>query len=215
MARVLIAGEMSGRVRDAFLALGHDAWSCDLLPTESPISGRHYQRDIFDVLATTGPWDLMIGHPPCQFLANSGARHLYIGGRKENGPDPVRWEKMHEAAAFFNKLLNADVPRICIENPIQHAHARELICMYDQGGVQPWQYGHGETKQTTFWLKNLPPLRPADIVLPDYVKYPPGRGNGFKPTVHYESPGADRSVRRSRTYIGIAKSMADQWGPLL
>lgn len=207
--------EMSGRVRDAFLALGHDAWSCDLLPTESPIPNRHYQRDVFDVLSNTGPYDLMIAHPECRYLANSGAKHLYIDGKKENGPDPARWEKMREAAAFFNRLLNTDIPRICIENPIQHSHARELIRMYDQGGVQPWQHGHGETKQTTFWLKNLPPLQPTDVIPPDYVNYPPGRGNGFKPTVHYESPGPDRSVRRSRTALGLAKALASQYGTLL
>lgn len=215
MGRVLIACEQSGRVRDAFLALGHDAWSCDILPTESPIPGRHFQRDIFDVLATEGTWDLMIAHPECRYLANSGARHLYINGRKENGQDPDRWEKMREAATFFNRLLNADIPRICIENPIQHSAARQLIRKYDQGNVQPYHHGHGDTKQTTFWLKNLPRLLPADVVAPDYAKYPPGRGNGFKPTVHYESPGLDRSVRRSRTYIGIARSIAAQWGPLL
>lgn len=214
--RCLIACEMSGRVRDAFLARGHDAWSCDILPTESPIPDRHFQCDIFAALKTTGPryWDLMIAHPECRYLANSGAKHLYIGGRKENGPDADRWKKMREAATFFNKLLNADIPRVCIENPRQHCHARELIRKYDQRDVQPYHHGHTETKETCLWLRGLPLLKPTKIMPPDLEKYPAGRGNGFKPTVHYESPGADRSVRRSRTYPGIALALAEQYGSL-
>ena len=217
VGRVLIMCEMSGRVRDAFLSLGHDAYSVDMLPTESPIPGRHFQCDALFFLAQheMRRFDLMIAHPPCRYLANSGAKHLYIGGRKENGQDPERWERMREAAGFFNALLSTDIPRICIENPIQHSHARELIRQYDQGGVQPYHHGHAETKQTCFWLKNLPPLKPTAIMTPDYEKYPAGRGNGFKPVCHYESPGADRSIRRSRTYPGLARALAEQYGALL
>lgn len=124
---------------------------------------------------------------------------------------------MIQAAVFFNKLLNVNIPRICVENPIQHAHARKIIPMYDQT-INSWQFGHAETKATCFWLKNLPDLVPTNIIQPDYDKYPPGRGNGFEPRVHHESPGKkgsdEREKNRSRTLVGVAQAMAEQWGDL-
>ena len=149
--RVLIACEFSGVVRDAFRERGHDAWSCDLLPTER--EGPHIQGNVLPVAANT--WDLLIAHPPCTFLCNSGVRWL-IGNKG-------RWKAMNSAAAFFNALLIGPVPRIAVENPIQHGYARDILPLYQQL-IQPWQFGHGETKATCLWLKNLPPLMPTEIV---------------------------------------------------
>lgn len=180
--KVLVACEFSGIVREAFKALGHDAWSCDLLDTEIP--GQHIKGDIFGVLSND--WDLMIAHPPCQHLAVSGAR-WFKDKRVEQG----------EALEFVRQLLDAPVPRIALENPISIISSR--IRRPDQI-IQPWMFGHGETKATCLWLKNLPLLVPTDIV--------EGRVN----RVHFESPGPDRWKNRSRTLTGIAAAMADQWG---
>jgi hypothetical protein len=150
----LIACEFSARVRDAFRDLGHNAWSCDLEACEGDPK-YHLQGDVRRHL-DTGLWDVLIGHPPCTYLSNSGAKHLYIGTRFENGPESGRWEKMRDAAEFFNALLGAPIPRICLENPIQHSHARALIRKYDQV-VQPYHFGHAETKATCLWLKGLSP----------------------------------------------------------
>ena len=182
--KVLIACEFSGIVRNAFSELGHDALSCDILPTEKP--GKHYEGDISILLNER--WDLMIAHPPCTYLCNSGVRWLYT----QEG----RWEKMEEGRAFFMALFNAKIPRICIENPIPHKHAE--LPKYSQI-IQPWQFGHGETKATCLWLKNLPNLLPSNIV------------NGRRHIIHYMSPGLERSKNRSRTYTGIASAMAGQW----
>ena len=180
--RVLIACEYSGTVRDAFLARGHDAMSCDLLPTESP--GLHYQGDVRDVLGDG--WDLMIAHPPCTHLAVSGAR-WFKDKQVEQG----------EALDFVRLLLEAPIPRIALENPISIISSR--IRKPDQI-IQPWQFGHGETKATCLWLKNLPKLTPTQIV------------NGREARVHRMAPGPDRWKERSRTYAGIAAAMAAQWG---
>jgi hypothetical protein len=188
--RVLVACECSGRVRDAFAARGHDAWSCDLEPSDTP--GQHLQCDVLTVIERG--WDLMIAHPPCTYLCNSGVRWLHT--------QPGRMERMVEAARFFRELLNADIPRLAIENPIMHKYARQLIRFRQDQIIQPWQFGHGETKATCLWLRNLPPLRPTQIV------------EGRKGRVHFESPGPDRAKRRSVTYEGIAAAMADQWGQL-
>lgn len=196
MGRVLIACEFSGVVRDAFLARGHHAISCDLEPTER--AGNHICGDVLTVL--DGDWDLVIAHPPCTFLANSGVKHLYIEGRKENGRDEQRWQNMALAAEFFRAFLSAKAVRVAIENPIQHKHCK--LPPSDQI-VQPWMFGHGETKATCLWLKNLSPLKLTNIV------------DGRKPRVHYESPGPNRQKNRSRSFEGIAKAMADQWGALL
>jgi len=186
--RVLVACEFSGRVRDAFLARGHDAVSCDLLPTESP--GPHIQGDVREILAEG--WDLMIAHPPCTYLCNSGVSWLY---RR-----PGRWEKMREAALFFRQLLEAPIPRICVENPIMHKYAVEIIGRRQDQVIQPWMFGHGETKATCLWLKNLPPLRPTNIV------------EGREQRLHRLPPSPDRWKERSRTYPGVARAMAEQWG---
>lgn len=201
--RVLIACEFSGIVRDAFASRGHYAVSCDILSSERP--GRHEQGDIKKFFRTCKPssWDLMIAHPPCTYLANSGARHLYVGGKKCNGPDPERWKLMREAAEFFWWFIDSNIERVCVENPIMHKHAMEMMdgVMYDQI-IQPWMFGHGETKATCLWLRNLPKLVPTDIV------------KGREGRVWKEPPSSERWKNRSRTYQGIADAMAEQWGKL-
>lgn len=196
--RVLVACEFSGVVRRAFRAMGYDAWSCDLLPSEDN-SEYHIEGDVLNYL--DNEWDLMIAHPPCRYLCNSGIRWLYKGGRKINGCDETRWRLMREAAAFFNQISLAPIPRIAIENSEPHIYAYDLIGRESQI-IQPWEHGHGETKATHLWLKNLPPLIPTMIV--------EGREN----RVHFESPGPERWKNRSRTYPGIALAMAKQWGSL-
>jgi hypothetical protein len=198
--RVLVACEYSGVVRDAFLALGHDAMSCDLLPTEVP--GPHYEGDVMDVIGDG--WDLMIAHPPCTYLTNAGVRHLHSTPSR-NGVLPKvhgeeRWRLMEESAGFFRSLLDAPVPRIAIENPTPHGYAVDRIGRkYDQA-VQPWWFGHGETKRTCLWLKNLPPLMATRMV------------EGREQRIHLMSPGPNRWKERSRTFTGIAEAMAQQWG---
>lgn len=184
--RVLIACEYSGRVRDAFLRAGHEAMSCDLLPTDEP--GPHYQGDIRDVLYVgpmSPPWDLMIAHPPCTHLAVSGARWF-----KE------KLIEQAEALDFVRTLMDAPIERIAIENPISIISSR--IRKPDQV-IQPWQYGHGETKATCLWLKGLPKLTPTNIV------------EGREARVHRMPPGPDRWKERSRTFEGVANAMAEQY----
>lgn len=191
-----MACEFSGVVRDAFRDRGHDAVSVDLLPTERP--GPHVEGDVFDVLRGE-VWDLLIAFPPCTYLANSGVRWLYEGGRGST-IDRARWADMHRAAAFFDALLTTpQARRVAIENPIQHRHA-ELPAPTQR--IQPWQFGHPETKATCLWLRELPLLEPTLIV------------EGRTPRVHYASPGPERWRERSRTLPGIASAMADQWGNL-
>ena len=182
--RVLVACEFSGIVREAFRARGHDAMSCDLLPTDIP--GLHYQGDVRDVLGDG--WDLMIAHPPCTHLAVSGARWF-----KEKRVEQA------EALDFVRRLLDAPVPKIALENPVSIISSR--IRKPDQI-IQPWQFGHGETKATCLWLKGLPLLQPTNIV--------EGREN----RVHRMPPSADRWKLRSVTFSGIAAAMAAQWGTL-
>jgi hypothetical protein len=198
--RVLVACEFSGVVRDAFIRHGHDAVSCDLLPTES--DGPHIEGDVLDIL--DDGWDLMVAHPPCTYLTNAGVRYLHdhVTSRRGNrasvyGED--RWEAMRESAAFFNALRSAPVPRVAVENPIPHKYARELIGRYDQL-IQPWMFGHGETKATCLWLRGLPPLMATLVV------------EGREAKVHRMSPGPDRGKKRSVTYRGIADALARQWG---
>jgi len=184
--KVLIACEYSGRVRDSFIALGHEAMSCDLLPTDSP--GPHYQGDIADVLDY--PWDLMIAHPPCTNLSVSGARHFEakrLDGRQQ------------ASVSFFMKLAKVDIPKIAIENPI--CIMSSLWRKPDQV-IQPWQFGHGETKATCLWLKGLPLLKPTNIV------------DGRDDRIHKMPPSEDRWKLRSLTYQGIADAMANQWGAI-
>jgi hypothetical protein len=194
----LVACEYSGTVRDAFLARGHDAVSCDLLPTDVP--GPHYEGSVLDILGDD--WDLMIAHPPCTFMANSSSKHLYIGMNKANGINPQRWRDMEDGAAFFKVLWNADhIPRIAVENPIMLGYAKALIgCGKQTQTIQPWQHGHGETKATCLWLKNLPKLVPSNVV------------EGRVQRIHLMAPGPNRWKERSTTYPGIARAFAEQWG---
>lgn len=179
--KVLIACEYSGAVRDAFIAEGHDAISCDLLPTEKP--GPHYQGDVFDII--NDGFDLMIAHPPCTHLAVSGAR--WFSEKKE---------QQAEALDFVRRLMNVNIRHIAIENPVSIISSQ--IRKPDQI-IQPWMFGHGETKATCLWLKNLPKLKPINIV------------EGREQRVWLMPPGPDRWKERSRTFEGIAKAMADQW----
>lgn len=182
---VLVACEFSGAVRRAFRARGHNAWSCDLLPPED--GGEHIQDDVLDVLEeTSGQWDLMIAFPPCTHLCVSGARWW-----------PQKLARQTEALSFVARLMDAGVGKIAIENPI--GKISTAIRKPDQI-IQPWQFGHGETKATCLWLKGLPLLRPTNIVV------------GREARVHKMAPGPDRWRERSRTFAGIAEAMAEQWG---
>ena len=179
--RVLVACEFSGVVRDAFTAQGHRAASCDILPSETP--GEHYQKDVREILDLG--WDLMIAHPPCTHLAVSGARWF-----KDKKAEQA------QALEFVRLLLDAPIERIALENPVSIISSR--IRKPDQV-IQPWQFGHGETKATCLWLKNLPKLAPTSIV------------DGREARIHRMSPGPDRWKERSRTFLGIAQAMAAQW----
>lgn len=186
--RVLVACEFSGVVRRAFRARGCDAWSCDLLPAEDG-SPYHFQDDIFRVLeGTHGRWDMMIAHPPCTHLAVSGAR--WFGNKQA---------EQRAALGFVAGLMSTSIPRTAIENPVSIISSR--IRRPDQI-IQPWQFGHNETKATCLWLKSLPRLIPSDVV------------EGREPRIHRMPPGPDRGRERSRTYAGIASAMAEQWSVL-
>lgn len=196
--RVLIACEYSGVVRNAFLARGYDAWSCDLLPSEDG-SNRHITGDAIPLLGDG--WDLLVvAHPPCTRLCNSGVRWL------SNPPSgrtlAEMWQELEQGAGLFSAFWNAPVPRVAVENPIMHRHAKERITNYCEPAqtVQPWQFGHGETKRTCFWLRGLPSLKPTCIV------------EGREQRIFRLPPSADRWKERSRTFPGIAAAMADQWG---
>lgn len=214
--KVLIACEYSGVVRDAFSKLGHDAWSCDLLPTEIP--GNHYQEDAIKMLCGEN-WDMVIAHPPCTYLSNSGVRWLASKKPKsgfvkaENSDiyiNPERWTKVVEAAKFFKqfKLYGKLGGKIAIENPIMHKYGKEEIFLKSENPqptqiIQPWQFGHGETKATCLWLYNLPKLKATDIV------------EGREQRIWKMPPGEFRQKERSRTFEGIAQAMASQWGDFL
>ena len=186
--KVLIGCEYSGVVREAFRKRGHDAWSCDLLPSEDD-STFHIQGDVLELLSYK--WDMGIFHPPCTRLCNSGVCWL----AKRN-----LWADMKEAANFFRVLLNAPIDKICLENPIPHKYALEEIEQKYTQIIQPWQFGHGETKATCLWLKNLPKLTPTNIV------------EGREQRIHKMPPSENRWKERSRTFQGIAEAMATQWG---
>ena len=180
--RVLVACEYSGRVRDAFRAHGHDAWSCDLLPTE--VVGPHFMAPVEHVLDLG--WDLMIAHPPCTHLAVSGSRHFQRKQREQA-----------DALDFVRLLMAAPIPRWCIENPVSVISS---AITPPQQIVQPWEFGHGETKATCLWLKNLPKLRPTNCVA------------GREQRIHLMPPGPERWKERSRTFEGVAAAMGEQWG---
>jgi hypothetical protein len=186
--KILIACEFSGIVRDAFRKRGHDAWSCDLLPCDADPTW-HIQGDVLKIL--NDGWDLMIAHPPCTYLCNSGVCWLH--------KDKSRWVELDKAKDFFMQLMNAPIKRIAIENPIMHKYARNDIGRQSQI-IHPWQFGHGESKATCLWLKYLPPLKPTKIV------------SGREQRLHKLPPSEDRWKLRSTTYKGIAQAMAKQWG---
>lgn len=196
--RVLVACEFSGVVRSAFRARGHDAWSVDLLPAEDG-SKYHYQRDALEV-AGDWFWDLMIAHPPCTRLANSGVRWLH---------ERHLWADLGAAVAFYSGLSQAPIARIAIENPIMHRYAREALGNPARHVVQPWWFGDPAFKATGFELRNLPPLRPTNRLTPPK----PGTSEHKAwSAVHREPPGPDRWKNRSRTFPGLAAAMAEQWG---
>jgi hypothetical protein len=193
--RILIACEFSGKVRDAFTKIGHEATSCDILPTDVP--GSHYQGNVLDIL--NDGWDMMIAHPPCTYLSNAGARFLYPNKVLNN----ERLLKGLEAKQFFMLLHKANIPKICIENPIPSTIYG--LPKYSQF-VQPYEHGHPFKKKTCFWLKNLPILQPTDIV--NERESSKIAGNWFN------KGGKDRQKNRAKTFQGIANAMAAQWGSL-
>ena len=197
--RVLVACEYSGRVRNAFRARGIDARSCDLLPAEDGPTPWHWQDSLEHIIGKSFvQFDMIIAHPPCTYLCNSGVRWLHT----ELG----RREKMQEAAEFFRWILGLPIPHIAVENPVMHRYAREAI-----GGerpaftVQPWQFGDPAKKRTCFWTRGLPPLTPTSAMT----------AADARADCHLASPGPDRWKERSRTYQGIADAIADQWGAIL
>ncbi len=191
--RVLIACEFSGVVREAFAACGHDAWSCDLEPTDIP--GQHYQGDVMDIINDS--WDLMIAHPPCTYLSNAGARFLYPN--KQLNEDRLKLGM--EAKEFFMKLYNADIEKIVVENPIPSKIYG--LPKYTQT-IQPYEYGHPFQKKTCLWLKGLPELKPTNIVTDRQSTKVPGNW--------FNKGGKDRQKNRAKTFEGIADAMAEQWG---
>lgn len=202
----LVNCEESGRVAAAIRAIGVEAWSCDLIETEGD-PAFHIVGDAI-AAAYSRPWAGMIAHPPCTYLANSGAKHLYAGMKMENGPNPERWAKMGEAAGFFNALRNAPIEKIAVENPIMIGHAKRLFGIPEQDQtIQPWMFGHMEQKATCLWLKNLPPLRPTNDVREATMALPRSQ----RDRVHFMPPGPNRQKERSRTLPGVAAAMAEQW----
>jgi site-specific DNA-cytosine methylase len=193
--KVLIACEFSGIVRESFKAQGHDAWSCDLLPTEIP--GQHIQGDVLKYL--DDGWDLMIAHPPCTYLAVSGNKWMKSEFKSRF---PNRLKDRAKAISFFIELMGANIPKIVVENPIGI-----MSSVVGKPGqiIQPWQFGHAETKATCLWIKGLPNLKPTNI-----VKLPEDKSKRMR--LHYLSKTEDRWKERSRTFLGIAEAMAKQWG---
>lgn len=209
--KVLVACEYSGRVRQAFRDKGHEAWSCDLLPSEDN-SEYHIQGWVDDLLKE--PWDLVIAHPPCTYLSNSGVRWLYPqreGDMIENLRAQERWENMRNAALFFVECLQANSDRVAVENPVMHGHGKKIIeeCYNEDVfgktswfSVQPWQFGDNYKKRTCFTTRGLEPLKPTSNL----------NGSTAEPAVWKMGPSENRWKERSRTYEGVAKAMAEQWG---
>lgn len=205
--KVAILCEYTGVVRDAFRALGHDAISFDLLDTERP--GPHVKGDVLTLPREYWrQFDLAVCHPTCTYLTNAGAKHLYLGGKKDNGPDPERWKNMREGAAFFKWMLDLPVNFIAVENPIMHGHAKAIVGRKQSQVIQPWMFGHMESKATCLWLKGLPNLVATDNVKAEMLKLP--RQEWEK--CHRMPPGPNRGLERSRTLEGIANAFARQWG---
>lgn len=203
--KVLVACECSGVVRDAFRRLGHEAWSCDLQGVE--IGGEwpnyHLYGDASWFLRQE--WDLLIAHPPCRFLSNSGVLRLYKGGKKSNGKDDARWSSMQAAAMFFKLMLDAPISKICVENPVMHGYGQRLIGSKQTQTIQPWQFGEDASKRTCLWLKGLPKLIPTKIIRKKrYANQTPSGQNKL-------GPSDERAAERAVTYRGIAEAMAMQW----
>ena len=190
--RVLIACEFSGIVSDAFKARGHDAWSCDLLPTERP--GQHIHGDVLEIL--DDGWDLMIAHDPCTYQCNSGVRWLY---NPDGSKNKDRWLELEKSCEFTKQILKAPIKKICRENPIPHKYAVQKIGQKYNQIIQPWQFGHGETKATCLWLENLPKLQPTNIVA------------GREQRIFNMPKSKERGRLRSITLQGIADAFAEQW----
>ena len=197
--KVLVACEYSGTVREAFRTLGHDAWSCDILPSDDD-SDYHIQSDVKNILS--GKFDLMVAHPPCTYLSNSGVSWLH--------KRPERWKLLDEGAAFFKELLEfSEIDLVAVENPIPHKYAVERFGgkRYSQL-IHPWQYGHPEKKATCLWLRNLPKLVSTNDVKAHMLTL----HKRDQQRLHYLPPSADRAKLRSKTFQGIADAMAMQWG---
>lgn len=204
--RVLVGCEQSGTVRDAFLARGFDAWSCDLLPDDNG-SSRHMQSDIRDVLG--GRWDLAIMHPPCTRLCNSGVRWLHKPPTGRTLPE--MWQELDDGAALFSDCWNADIPSVAVENPVMHRHAKERIRNFQPASqtVQPWWFGEPAFKGTGLYLRGLPKLITTDRLKPPAPGTPEHKAWS---AIHRASPGDDRWKIRSKTFPGIASAFASQWG---
>ena len=198
--KILVACEYSGKVREAFRKLGHDAWSCDLLPADDN-SPFHIQGDVLPIL--NDGWDMMVAHPPCTYLTNAGVTWLYKDGE--------RWKDLIDGAVFFRKLWQADIPLKAIENPIMHKYAKAIIGGTQIQVIQPYHFGHLEQKATTLWLVGLPPLVPTTNLKVETFALP----NKERQRLHWASPGPDRWKLRSETYQGIADAMASQWSSVL
>lgn len=200
--KVLVACEYSGRVRDAFLRRGHDAISCDLLPSETP--GPHYKGDVFDIIGQG--FDLMIAHPPCTYLSRAGARWLHKGGKI----DQERYQKGLEAKSFLLKLLDAPIPRIAVENPTP---LKIYGLPEPTQAIHPWMFGHPYSKRTLLWLKNLPPLAPTNVIEERSPWLPSNTGGAKRGQKHSRGVAKDWK-EASRTFEGVAEAMAEQWGGL-
>lgn len=212
MHKVLIVGECSGRMRQAFRKRGFDARSCDLKPAEDGEVVYHYHGDIFHLHPAT-PWmwdlDLLIGHPVCRTMANSGAKHLYIGMRKENGVNPRRWSELEAGVNHYLAIKAIPARHKAIENPVMHSHAARLIGKRADQFVQPWWFGEPFFKATGFDLTDLPRLTPTNKLVPPKPGTPEHRAWS---AVHRETPGPEREANRSRSYVGICEAAAEQWG---
>lgn len=209
--RVLVACEYSQIVCQAFLRRGHDAYSCDILPTEGDPK-YHIQGDAVEI-AYKGKWDMMIAHPPCTRLANSGVKHLYFGCKEENGIDPHKWEEMEEGVRFFNFLRDAPIKRKAIENPVMHKHAIALTGGKATQYVQPWWFGSKKNKATGFRLYGLPKLVKTNVVgpMPKSVKKGTAEYRSWN-ECWYMSPGRERGKKRAKTDPAVAQALAEQWG---
>lgn len=208
--RILVACEYSQMVTNAFRAKGHDAWSCDILPTDGD-PAYHIQGDVLDII--NDGWDMMIAHPPCTRLSNSGVKHLYIDCKKENGIDTEMWLQMERAAEFFNRLKDAPIHKKAIENPVMHKHAIKLTGGSATQYIQPSMFGTKRRKLTGLRLFNLPRLIPTNDLEDEYRKIKKGTKE-YRDWNYcwYMSPGPDRWKKRSKTEQSIANAMAEQWG---